>query len=434
MGIENFTFEVIEECHKCELDDRERYWISMLQPEYNKSKGGRGNFGYHHTEDTRKILSDYGKRQWAAMSEDDKQQVVKGQLVGPAKGHVVSESTRQKLRLANVGKQMSEDTKRKISVSNKGKNDNRSHFKPVIAYNESSIHAFNSVKSAAEYFSADPTRVTHVLKGRRKHFRSLSWEYVSVETNGDECSRVGAILSRVEVQGICKDEEIVHTAEMANLLVNDKGMIQLAMRSGQMKSINVRDVREGEVIGEDFVSGELQFKKLPDAERESAPVVGYVAYFKLLNGFEKMLYMTVEEATNHGKKYSQTFKSTNSYIRDSSKWATDFDAMAKKTVLKLLLSRYAPLSVEMQEAIKSDQAVLSEGEPRYVDNEPQSVSALIAEHEATVETEAEDVTGWTDEQINDALAKGKLSKEEADAMRAAAKPTSSQTDNLFPEK
>lgn len=147
-----------------------------------------------------------------------------------------------------------------------------------------------------------------------------------------------------------------------------RGFIQLAMRSGQFKTINVREVREGEIIGEDFISGELQFKKLPDDIRVTAPVVGYVAYFRLMSGFEKMAYWTVSEVENHAKTYSQTYSSDKDYIRKSSKWSTDFDAMAQKTALKLLLSKYAPLSVEMREAIKADQALIKEnGEPDYVD-------------------------------------------------------------------
>jgi recombination protein RecT len=152
-----------------------------------------------------------------------------------------------------------------------------------------------------------------------------------------------------------------------------RGLVQLAMRSGQFKTINVRDVREGEIVGEDFLSGELQFKKLPDEEREKAKVVGYVAYFRLINGFEKMSYWTVQELKNHGLRYSQTFASKNEYVKKNSKWATDFDAMAKKTVLKLLLSKYAPLSVDMQSAIKFDQAIIGENDSvRYVDNNSQS--------------------------------------------------------------
>jgi len=143
----------------------------------------------------------------------------------------------------------------------------------------------------------------------------------------------------------------------------------------------VRDVREGEIAGEDFISGDLQFKRADN--REKLPVVGYIAYFKLTNGFEKMLYKTTEELKEHALKYSQTYASKNEYVKKNSKWETDFDAMAQKTVLKLLLSKYAPLSVEMQSAVKYDQAVIREGkdnteEIAYVDNEQQAQAKDIS--------------------------------------------------------
>lgn len=146
-----------------------------------------------------------------------------------------------------------------------------------------------------------------------------------------------------------------------------KGFVQLALRTGQFKTLNATDVREGELIDEDFVTGELTFKRAEN--RESLPVIGYVAYFKLLNGFEKYLYMTSAEMKAHALRFSQTFK------RGYGLWADKdmFDSMAKKTVLKLLLSKYAPLSVEMRDAIKADQAVMQKpDEYDYVDNQEQS--------------------------------------------------------------
>lgn len=171
--------------------------------------------------------------------------------------------------------------------------------------------------------------------------------------------------------------------KQAQFQMGYKGFVQLAMRSGQFKTINVRDVREGEIVGEDFISGEMQFKRVED--RESKPIVGYVAYFRLINGFEKMSYWTMKELELHAKKYSQTYSSSKDYVRNSSKWTTDFDGMAKKTALKLLLSKYAPLSIQMQSAIKADQAVITEQGERYIDNEPQQV--LIPADQASKATD-----------------------------------------------
>jgi len=158
-----------------------------------------------------------------------------------------------------------------------------------------------------------------------------------------------------------------------------RGYVQLALRSAQFKKLNVRDVRDGEIVGEDFVSGELQFKKLA-ADREKAPIVGYVAYMQLVNGFEKQLYMTVEELDAHAKRFSQTYR------RGYGLWA-DKDmrgAMMEKTVLKRLLSKYAPLSVEMRDAIASDQAVLGENDSkRYIDNEENAIDIEKAQELAS---------------------------------------------------
>ena len=146
-----------------------------------------------------------------------------------------------------------------------------------------------------------------------------------------------------------------------------KGFVQLAIRSGQFKTINVTEVRKGEIIDTDLLTGEVKLQRLPN--RETLSVVGYIAYFRLTNGFEKTLFMSFDDMNLHAMQYSQTFKSDNKYVKENSKWTTDFDAMAKKTVLKLLLNRYAPLSVEMRNAITADQAVISEKGEEYVDNQ-----------------------------------------------------------------
>ena len=156
---------------------------------------------------------------------------------------------------------------------------------------------------------------------------------------------------------------------VATFQLGAKAYTQLALRTAQYKKINVRDVREGEIVGEDFVSGEMQFKKL-EKDREKAPVVGYVAMFELISGFSKQLYMSNEEIDAHAKRFYQTYR------KGYGLWA-DKDMrpkMAEKTVLKLLLSKWGVLSVEMEQAIKSDSAVLGENNSvRYVDNEEDAI-------------------------------------------------------------
>ena len=138
-----------------------------------------------------------------------------------------------------------------------------------------------------------------------------------------------------------------------------KGFIQLAQRSGQFKRINCSDVREGEIVKRDRLTGEIEFDWLDDAEREKKPVIGYVAYFELLNGYQQTLYMSKAEVEAHAKKYSQTYK------QGFGVWKDNFDAMARKTLIKRILNQFAPLSVDMAKAMEYDQA---DANGRYPDN------------------------------------------------------------------
>jgi recombination protein RecT len=153
-----------------------------------------------------------------------------------------------------------------------------------------------------------------------------------------------------------------------------KGFIQLAQRSKRFETINVTDVREGEIKEFNRLTGEMNFDWKND--REKLTVVGYVAYMKLKDGFHKSLYMTVEELKVHGGKYSQTYK------KGFGLWKDEFDAMASKTVLKLLLSKYAPLTAEMQTAQLADQAVIKgDDEYEYVDNKKELPDEIAKEKE-----------------------------------------------------
>lgn len=149
--------------------------------------------------------------------------------------------------------------------------------------------------------------------------------------------------------------------QVAQFQIGYKGFIQLAQRSGQFKSIYAAPIYEGQIISEDPLNG-YEF----DFTRKSDKLVGYAAKFKLLNGYEATLYMTVEQLKKHGNQYSQTFK------KGFGLWKDNFDAMAQKTVLKLLLSKFAPLSVDMQRAVITDQAVIHDAETEditYIDND-----------------------------------------------------------------
>ena len=148
-----------------------------------------------------------------------------------------------------------------------------------------------------------------------------------------------------------------------------RGYVQLAMRSGQYRTLNSGAVREGQIKEIDFVTGEII-----RGEKISDEVVGYVAYMELINGFKKCLYMTIDELKAHAEKYSQSYAYDIRSGRKASVWTTNFDAMAKKTVLKKLLSNFGIISIDQQSAalataLQADQAVITEEGFRYIDNE-----------------------------------------------------------------
>ena len=169
---------------------------------------------------------------------------------------------------------------------------------------------------------------------------------------------------------------------VAQFQIGYKGYKQLALRTNQFAIIpNATDVRQGELISRSRLTGECVFNFIDDDEkRKDLPVIGYCSYFRLLNGASSTFYMSKEELEAHAKRYSQSYRSTNEYVKKMSPWTQDFGGMALKTVLKLNLSKNAPLSVELQDAINADQAILvkSEKDYQYVDNEESMYDAQKA--------------------------------------------------------
>lgn len=149
----------------------------------------------------------------------------------------------------------------------------------------------------------------------------------------------------------------------ATFQIGSKGLIQLAHRTGQYERLHAGKVYDGELKGFNPLNGE------PIAgEKISDEVVGYVAYMRLINGFEKTLYMTVGELEEHALKYSQSYAYDKRSGKKSSPWSTHFDAMARKTVLKRLLTQWGVLSTELAEVIQADQSVVDKNTFEYVDN------------------------------------------------------------------
>ena len=177
----------------------------------------------------------------------------------------------------------------------------------------------------------------------------------------------------------------------AQFVLGYKGYVQLALRSGQYKSINVEIVKQGEYKGRDPMTGDPRFQFLEDDDEwERLPVNGYMASFEYLNGFRKVLYWSKEKMMNHADRYSATF-SRKAYEnltagnipqgdmwKYSSFWYKDFDSMAKKTMLRQLISKWGIMSTDMQSAYESDSRVIEETEsgqlvPQVEEEPPQQI-------------------------------------------------------------
>jgi recombination protein RecT len=179
-----------------------------------------------------------------------------------------------------------------------------------------------------------------------------------------------------------------------------RAYIQLAQRTGQYKMINVLEIKVGELISWDPFTEELKLQLIPDQEkRDQVAVLGYAAMFELLNGFKKTIYWPKEKVLKHAKRFSKTynknqdrFASYNKYKKEwiPGTWETDFDAMAKKTVIKELISKWGPMSIQLQEAVKFDQAVIRETDdgtevPDYVDAQYEVDAKEVPENDLEAE-------------------------------------------------
>lgn len=191
----------------------------------------------------------------------------------------------------------------------------------------------------------------------------------------------------------------------AQFQLGARGFRELAQRSGQYTIINQGDVREGELNGRNRLTGEIDFKwNEDDAEREKMPIIGYFSYFRLSNGFSSTLYMSKEEVTNHGKRYSQSFK------RGFGPWVENFDAMALKTVSKLNISKNGPLSVDLQKAVAVDQAVIhDDNKLEYIDGDELADVGADDDKKAAIiaaNQEESDATEVTQEDLDNLEATG----------------------------
>ena len=173
----------------------------------------------------------------------------------------------------------------------------------------------------------------------------------------------------------------------AQFQIGYKGYIQLAMRTGEYQRLNAVPIYKSQFKSWNALTEELKLNAFDDIGDDE--IIGYVAYFRLNNGFEKTMFWSHEKMLKHADKFSQAF-SSNAYAKllkgeipekemwkYSSFWYKDFSEMALKTMLRQILSKYGILSEEMQKAYESDSAVISpDGNPIYIDNEPRSVAGI----------------------------------------------------------
>lgn len=156
----------------------------------------------------------------------------------------------------------------------------------------------------------------------------------------------------------------------AQFQIGYKGYIQLAVRSGQYRRIVMNEIKAGE-IEYNPISEEITLHPIMNpTERIKAETIGYYAMFELMNGFKKELFSPKEAIAEHARKYSSSYRYDLNNNKTGSKWSTDFDAMAKKTLIRQLIGKWGIMSVEMQQAYERDMAVVDEdGNAVYVDNQ-----------------------------------------------------------------
>lgn len=159
--------------------------------------------------------------------------------------------------------------------------------------------------------------------------------------------------------------------KVAQFQLGYKGYIQLAIRSGQYKKLNVLAIKKGELIKYDPLNEEIEVTLMEDEEeRENAETIGYYAMFEYTNGFRKSMYWSKSKMEKHALKYSKGYSAHKGYTF----WEKDFDGMAYKTMLRQLISKWGIMSIDMQQAVEKDMATINtDGTYEYVDNEEETV-------------------------------------------------------------
>lgn len=240
--------------------------------------------------------------------------------------------------------------------------------------------------------------------------------------------------------------------KLAQFILGVQGWKQLAIRSGQYETLNVIPVVEGEYKGRDRFSGEPTFEFIEsDEERNKRKVVGYMAYFKLINGFSKVLYRTKDEMLDHADRYSQAFsrygEKTDKYVKVSyedyllgkfnpkdeylysSFWYKGFDTMACGKVLKKLIKEYGVLSVDLQSAIDKDDKIIESYEKN--ENGIVEINALEVENATTTENLSENKETIEESEQNGLRGKTTAKKGKVDNKDTVESFENTQQDNIL---
>ena len=178
--------------------------------------------------------------------------------------------------------------------------------------------------------------------------------------------------------------------KVAQFQLGYKGYIQLAIRSGQYKKMNVMAIKEGELEYFDPLNEDIKINLALDDwdEREKRPTIGYYAFFELTNGFRKALYWSKAQMEGHAFKYSQGYKNDKLKGTAYTFWSKSFDDMAYKTMLRQLISRWGIMSIEMQNAFEGDMAIINDdGSKSYVETDEENIvidaDGVVIEDEKT---------------------------------------------------
>lgn len=255
--------------------------------------------------------------------------------------------------------------------------------------------------SLAAYLTQEAVKnqISNIVGGRSQRFISAIVSAVNTNPQLQECTNQsivsGALLG--ESLNLSPSPQLGqyylvpfndrNKGKVAQFQLGYKGYIQLAIRSGQYKKLNVLAIKKGELVKFDPLNEEIEVNLMPnEEERENAETVGYYAMFEYTNGFRKAIYWSKAKMEAHAMRYSMGYRAKKGYTF----WEKDFDAMAYKTMLRQLISKWGIMSVDMVNAFENDMAVLNDdGSKFYIDTD-ETEEAVEEIEEPIVEQQTEE--------------------------------------------